>query len=80
VARIDADGMQTWEYTRTAEGTVNYMIVMGPHGLLRELRQVLTDEKCAKIKPGMSKEAIRRLLGKPAHNFYFDQKKECVWD
>lgn len=76
----DADGTQTWEYPRTPEGTVNYMIVIGPDGVLREIRQVLTDENCAKIKPGMSKEAVRRLLGKPAHEFYFDLKKEWVWD
>jgi outer membrane protein assembly factor BamE (lipoprotein component of BamABCDE complex) len=76
----DADGTQTWEYPRTPEGIVNYMIVIGPDNVLREVRQVLTEENFGSVKAGMSKEEIRRLLGQPAHELYFPLKKEHVWD
>lgn len=76
----DTDGTLTWEYPRTPEGVVNYMIVIGADNVLREVRQVLTEENFGKVKAGMSKEEIRRLLGKPAHELYFSLKKEHVWD
>ena len=76
----DADGSVTWEYPRTPNGVVNYMIVFGPNGVLREVRQVLTEENFAKVSPGMSREDIRRLLGQPAKESYFSLKKEYVWD
>ena len=56
------------------------MIVFGPNGVLREVRQVLTEENFAKVSPGMSREDLRRLLGQPAKESYFSLKKEYVWD
>ena len=76
----DADGTQTWEYPRTPNGVVNYMIDFGPDGVLRAVRQVLTTENFARVTPGMTREQIRRLLGQPAHEYYFSLKPEYVWD
>ena len=76
----DSDGSASWEYPRTPEGIVNYMIDFGPDQKLREVRQVLTDENFAKVREGMSREQIRRLLGRPAHERHFSLTKEHVWD
>ncbi len=76
----DADGSATWEYPRTPQGIVNYMIDFGPDQVLKEVRQVLTEENFARVKDGMSREQVRRLLGKPANELYFTLKKEHVWD
>ncbi len=76
----DADGTQTWEYPRTPQGMVNYMIDFAPDQRVREVRQVLTEENFARVKAGMSTDDIRRLLGQPAHELYFTLKKEHVWD
>ena len=76
----DPDGSQTWEYPRTPEGIVNYMVDISPDKKLRAIRQVLTDEYFGKVQPGMNRDQIRRLLGKPAHERYFQLKKEHVWD
>ncbi len=62
------------------EGIVNYMLVIGPDDVLREVRQVLTEDNFAKIKPGMMREEVHRLLGRPAHQRYFSLKQETVWD
>ena len=76
----DANGSQTWEYTRMPYGIVNYMIDFDSNKILRNIRQVLTKENFACVKENMTREQIRRLLGKPAHEFYFSRQKEHVWD
>ena len=76
----ESDGSLVWEYPRTPEGMVNYMLVIGPDQVLREIRQVLTDENFARVTPGMTREEVRRLLGKPAHQLHFPLKEEWVWD
>ncbi len=75
----DADGSQTWEYPRTPEGVVNYMLDIAPDGKLKAIRQVLTEENFARVRPGMTREQIRRLLGQPAREQYFPLKNEYVW-
>lgn len=77
---LDSDGSATWEYPRTPAGVVNYMIDFGPDKVLREVRQVLTEENFARVKEGMPREQIRRLLGQPASEQYFSLKREYVWD
>ena len=76
----DADGSVTWEYPRMPNGIVNYMIDFGPDQVLKEVRQVLTEENFARVKDGMSREQVRRLLGKPASEQFFSLKQEYVWD
>ncbi|MCB1933025.1 outer membrane protein assembly factor BamE [Accumulibacter sp.] len=77
---VDADGTRVWEYPRTPEGIVNYMLVIGPDNVLREVRQVLTEENFARVRPGMSSDEVRYMLGRPAHEVYFSLKQEKVWD
>lgn len=76
----EPDGSRVWEYPRTPEGVVNYMLVIGPDNVLREVQQVLTEENFSKIVPGMTQDEVRRLLGRPAHQRSFALKKETVWD
>ena len=76
----DADGSQTWEYPRTPGGLVNYMIDFGSDSILREVRQVLTEENFARVRPGMTRDQVRRLLGQPVQEQFFSLKKEFVWD
>ena len=51
-----------------------------PDQVLREVRQVLTDENFARVREGMSRDQVRRLLGQPAHELFFALKQETVWD
>jgi len=76
----NVDGTLTWEFPRGPEGIVTYMIVIGPDNILREIRQVLTDENFARIEKGLTKEQVRRLVGKPARMTTFALKNEEVWD
>jgi SmpA / OmlA family len=64
--RAEADGDRVWEYARGAEGFHTYMVRMGPDGRVKEVAQVLTEERLARIVPGKTtRSEVRRLLGRP---------------
>ncbi len=71
---------QVWEYPFTPEGIRNYMLTIGPDGILKAMDQVLTPENFARVQPGMTRQQIRRLLGKPASVQFFELKQEEVWE
>lgn len=77
---LNADGSRTWEYTRQPEGYQCFMITLGANGLLRQVEQVITPENQARVARGMSKDDVRRLLGKPRSIQTFRLKQEEVWD
>jgi hypothetical protein len=71
---------KVWEYPFTPEGTRNYMLTIGPDGVLKAMENVLTPENFAKVQPGMTREQVRRLLGKAASMQFFARKQEEVWE
>lgn len=73
------DGSTTWEFPRGPSGSVTYMVDLRPDGVLKEIRQVLTERYFAKIRPGLSRDEVRRLIGRPAETMTFPLKKEEVW-
>lgn len=75
----EPDGAVTWEFPRGPAGVVTYMIVIGKDGKLREIRQVLTDANFAKLQPGMTPDAVRRIVGRPAETMKFANLGEDVW-
>lgn len=76
----EADGARTFEYPRQPMGSRNYMITIGPDGVMTALRQVLTPHVFALIQPGMTQEQVRRILGKPAKRMTYKLKQETDWD
>lgn len=76
-----ADGSKRLEYPRQPEGSSNYVIEIGPDGKMSALRQQLHPDNFAKVQPGMSQEAVRQLLGRPAKTWNFPTKPdETIWD
>lgn len=76
----DGGGAQTLEFPRQPEGSVNYMISIGPDGRMTALRQVLKPSTFARITPGLDTQQVRRLLGRPAKTQRFSLKQQDVWD
>lgn len=74
------DGSVTWEYTRQPSGTTCYMITIGGDQIVQKLEQVLTEANFGRIRDGMSRDEIRRLLGAPASKVVFDNLGEEVWE
>jgi outer membrane protein assembly factor BamE (lipoprotein component of BamABCDE complex) len=77
---MEPNGDRTFEYPRQPAGHANYMISIGPDGKMSSLRQVLHPNYFAKVTPGLTKDEVRRMLGKPAKVQTYRQKGEEVWD
>src|SRR6266436_5853326 len=61
------DGSEVWEYPRGPLGVETYMVTLGSDHAVREVRQVLNDETIAKLHVGMSRDEVRRLVGRPRY-------------
>lgn len=70
------DGSYTWEFARGPEGVVTYMVELGSDHVLRAIRQVLTEQYFAQIQPGMSRDAVRKVIGKPGQTMPFPNLQE----
>ena len=76
----NSDGSVTWEYTRQPSGTSCYMITIDKAQLVLSLEQVLNEANYAKVRDGMSKDDVRRLLGAPGSKVVFDNLREEIWE
>lgn len=74
------DGTATWEYSRQPMGIHCYMISFDRQQVVSKLEQVLTEANYAKVRDGMSKDDIRRLLGAPGSKTVFDNLNEEIWE
>ena len=74
----NADGSEQWEYPLGPFGVQTFMITMAD-GAVKEVRQVLSDEYAFKVRPGMSKEDILRMLGRPYEVVAFNRRNEEDW-
>ena len=73
-------GSRIFEYNRQPSGQRNYMIGIGPDGMMASLRQVLTAENFARIVPGLTADEVRQRLGRPARVTPYALKNEITWD
>lgn len=76
----EENGARTLEYPKGPAGARTWFFELGPDGRLVDYRQVLTEENFARIVAGMSKDDVRRMLGRPRTVVQFKLKNEEVWD
>lgn len=74
------DGTATWEYSRQPSGVQCYMISFDRQEIVSKVEQVLNDASYARVRDGMAKDDVRRLLGAPGSKVVFDNLKEEVWE
>lgn len=74
------DGSVTWEYSRQPNGTTCYMITISRDQIVEKMEQVLNDTNYGKVRDGMSRDQIRRLLGMPASTAVFRNLGEDIWE
>ncbi|WJF88906.1 outer membrane protein assembly factor BamE [Paraburkholderia bonniea] len=77
--RTFADGSRRFEYPRGPQGLNTYMVDLNRDGVLRSITQVLNAETFAQVRPGMSEDDVRLLLGKPGEVAEYRLKGETVW-
>jgi hypothetical protein len=75
----NSDGSELWEYPRTPSDYEKFLIDIGVDRKVATVRQVLSDEYFSKVKVGMSREDVRRILGTPYEIATFDLSGEEVW-
>ena len=77
--RKNSDGSQVWEYPTGPAGRQTYMVKVGADRSVTEVQQVLSDPFFAQVKPGMSREEVRQILGRPGEVSMFPARDEEVW-
>jgi hypothetical protein len=76
----EADGGKQLEYSGQPNGTFCHMILIGPDGKVREIRQAFTEANFRRVVPGLTQDEVRRLLGRPEEKVRFHLKPdEEVW-
>jgi hypothetical protein len=76
----EENGARVLEYSRQPEGHRNYQIAIDAQGKLIAVKQILTVENVARVKPGMSELEIRRLIGKPGQITPYKLSNTVSWD
>lgn len=76
----NGDGTVIWEYSMQPSGVTCYHLTIDSSGVVQAVEQVFTEARRASIQPGMSREQVRRLIGKPAREQAFPNKGQVVWD
>lgn len=77
--RKNSDGSETWEYPGGPLGRQTYMVTMGSDHAVKEVHQVLSEEYFSRVRPGMSREEVRALIGRPGEVIVFPARDEEVW-
>ncbi len=75
----NADGTEVWEYPLGPLGVETYMVTLGRDRAVREVRQVLSEEYISKLHLGMSRDEVRRLVGRPRDIGFSDLNDEEIW-
>lgn len=76
----EPDGGKLLEYSGQPNGTFCHMIAIGPDGKVREVRQAFTEANFRRVVPGLARDEVRRLLGRPEDALRFHLKPdEEVW-
>ncbi len=79
VVWAEENGSRVLEYPRAPNGTETYMVTIDPAGKFLSMINVLTQERFEQIRPGMTRDQVRRMLGKPSEIQFFSLSKEEVW-
>jgi outer membrane protein assembly factor BamE (lipoprotein component of BamABCDE complex) len=77
--RVFTDGSKRFEYPRGPMGDQTWFVDIDANGRYAGATQVLTAVNFAKVRPGLTEDEVRRLLGKPGQIARFPLKPEIVW-
>jgi hypothetical protein len=72
-------GEVVWQYPRGPVGQTTYMVAFGADGRAKGLTQALTWENFAGLRPGMTRDEVRLVLGRPGGTVTYRNLGEEVW-
>jgi hypothetical protein len=76
--RQRADGSIVYEYPREPEGRENYRVTLSPDGTLRSVEQLIDEPYFARLQPGMTREQVLEILGRPSAYEAYPRLAETV--
>jgi hypothetical protein len=74
------EGTRELVYPRGPLGTQTYVASVGPDGVLRGVRNVLTDDVFNRIQPGLAQQEILEMIGPPSDTMHFPRSNTMAWD
>lgn len=78
--RFDRNGDELWEYARGPGGHETHLVRIGSDGRVKEMTQILTQERLMSITPGQTtKPEVRHLLGRPSDTSYPGTGEAWSW-
>ena len=60
-----ADGGRELEFPRSPLGYENWRVTLGPDGVVRNVEQLLDEPHFKQLKPGMTMDEVKHVLGRP---------------
>ncbi len=67
------------EFARGPLGKHTYLLDFDANGRLLSWQQVLTEAKFAEVQPGMTRQQVLLLLGRPSHVMWLSYQKRQLW-
>ena len=78
--RTEPNGDKVWDYSTGPEGFYTHQVRIGADGRVRQVTQLLTEERLATIVPGKTTKAeVRNLLGRPMDNTNYRAGETWSW-
>lgn len=78
--RFDRNGDELWEFASGPAGQETYVVRLGSDGAVKEVTQVLTEERLMSIVPGKTtKQDVRNLLGRPSDQSFYATGTSWSW-
>jgi ABC-type Fe3+-hydroxamate transport system substrate-binding protein len=78
--RTEANSDRVWEYATGPEGFYTHQVRIGADGKVRQVTQMLTEERLATIVPGKTTQAeVRTLLGRPMEDVRYRAGQTWSW-
>ncbi|NJD34192.1 MAG: hypothetical protein FIA96_05045 [Betaproteobacteria bacterium] len=75
------DGSEQLAYPRGPASTQTFMAYVGPDGRLQRIEKALDPSHFARVRAGMSKDQVLRVLGPPgpAWTEFYSRRNELAW-
>lgn len=76
----ERDGSRVFHYPQGPEGPRTFFAVIGTDGKLVRVWNVLVPETFAQVRPGMSRDDVRLLLGRHGAEKAYPLKRQTGWE
>ena len=72
------DGSRELDFPREPEGMENWRVTIGPDGTVRSVEQLIDESNFARILPGLTREQVLQMLGRPSEEQSYKNLDENV--